>query len=191
MQKLFSCCRMFGTAAIAALALAVLAIPASAGNLYQWRTEEGSFAFADSLTKVPARYRNEMTTRTMESLSGYDRFTPVDRTETTRYERELTARLAALRSQLARPVTAPPPPSMTAANSILLRTGNESAPAIQVTPESGSGPIIMEKVQTRPRDGMVTRHSWVMKQGDKVIAVTIPRSHVSSTSDILIEDTIR
>lgn len=191
MQKLFSCCRMIGSAALAALALGALAIPASAGTLYQWRTAEGSYAFADSLSKVPARYRNEMTTRPMESLSGYDRYTPIDRAATARYERELVARLETLRSRHTRPSIAPRPVSMTAANSILLQTGDRTSPAIQVASESNAEPIVMEKIQTRPRDGIATRHSWVTRQGDRVIAVTIPRSHVSSTSDIQVEDSIR
>ena len=190
MQKLFSRCQMFGTAAIAALVLGAVAMPAAAGTQYQWRTVEGSFAFADSLKKVPARYRNEMTIRRMDSLSGYERFTPVDSNTTATYERQLAARLDALRSQSARWATAPRASSLTAANPILLRTGDNS-PAIQVTPEPGNGPIVMEKVQTRPHDGMVTRHSWVVRQGEKVIAVTIPRSHVSNTNDILIEESIR
>jgi len=191
MQKLFSSCRMIGSAAIAALTLGALAMPASAGTLYQWRTAEGSFAFADSLAKVPARYRGEMTTRSMEPLSGYDRYTPIDHAATARYERELVARLEALRSRHARPASASRTPSMMAANSILLQTGDRTSPAIQVASEPSAGPIVMEKIQTRPRDGLSTRHSWVTKQGDRVIAVTIPRSHVSSTSDIPIEDSIR
>jgi len=191
MLKLFICCRSFGTAAIAALALGAVAIPATAGTFYQWRTEEGSFAFADSLRKVPARYRDEMTTRTMASLSGYERFTPIDRTANVRYERELVARLDTLQSRRSVLASAPQHQSMKTPTSIMVRTGNESSPAIQVSSDSGNGPIVMEKVQTRPADGMVTRHSWVVKQGDKVVAVTIPRSHESSTSDILVEESLR
>ena len=191
MQKLISRCRTFGTAAIAALTLGAVAIPATAGTIYQWRTEEGSFAFADSLKKVPARYRTGMTTRDMKSLSGYDRFSPVDRSATSRYERELSVRLDVLQSRRAVLASTWRHPSMKTPTSILLRTGNESSPSIQVASEKGSGPIVMEKVQTRPADGMVTRHSWVVKQGNEVIALTIPRSHVSNPSDVLIEESIR
>ena len=191
MQKLFSCFRTLGTAAFAALMFGAVAMPAGAGTLYQWRTEEGSFAFADSLKKVPARYQDGMTRRSMTSLSGYERFTPVDRTASLRYERAITARLEALQSRRTLLAMAHQRPSMKTANPILLRTGDMSSPAIQVTPESGNGPIVMEKVQTRPQDGIATRHSWVVKQGDKVLAITIPRSHVSRTSDILIEESIR
>jgi len=191
MQKLFSRCRTLGTAAIAALTLGAVAIPATAGTLYQWRTEEGSLAFADSIKKVPARYQAEMMTRKMASLSDYDRFTPVDDAVNTRYEEELTARLAVLRSRNTRIAPAERAHSMRAPSPILFRTGSESSPSIQVTPERGSGPIVMEKVQTRPENGMITRHSWLVKQGGKVVAVTIPRSHVSNPSEVLIEESLR
>jgi len=191
MQKLFSRCRTFGTAAIAALTLGAVAIPATAGTLYQWRTEEGSLAFADSIKKVPTRYQAEMTTRKMASLSSYDRFTPVDSAVNTRYEDELKARLEVLRARNARIASATPRPSVQQApNSILFRTGSESSPSIQITPERGNGPIVMEKVQTRARDGLVTRHSWLVKQGGEVIAVTIPRSRVSNPSEVLIEESL-
>jgi hypothetical protein len=157
-----------------------VAMPAAAGTVYQWRTEEGSFAFADSLKKVPARYRDEMTTRRMESLSGYERLTPVDNAATARYDRQLAARLDALRSRSARWATPQAISSVMAANPILLSMGVNS-PAIQVTPEAGNGPVVMEKVPSR--DGPVTRHAWVVKQGEKVIAVRLPRSRVYNTSD--------
>ena len=194
MHKLFCCCRMLGAAAVAAWGLGAIAIPAAAGTIYAWRTESGTSAYTDSIKNVPARYRDQVTTRPSRSIANYERLTPVDATATARYQQQLVARLGALRARNAARM-APlqrAPESAVASNAIMLPTGGEGSPSIRLTASGGEEPIVVETLLTRPAEKMTTRHSTVVRQGDKILAVTKPRTRVwNLANDVVLEDSLR
>ena len=65
------------TAAIAAVTL-IFALPALAGEIYSWRTEDGAYAFTDDAKAIPPRYRDQVETRKSEGLRDYPRLTTVN-----------------------------------------------------------------------------------------------------------------
>jgi hypothetical protein len=163
--------------------------PASAGIIYSWQTEDGTFAFSDDPQAIPVRYRDQAQTRASADLRNYERYTESVSGSGDRYAEELAARLERLRATNAE--SAPEGPSRaTAAGAsatgprISLRTGNESAPTIDVTTDAGAGPLVVETIFTRPEGKMVTRKSLIVRQGGKTIAVVRPRSVETNTFEI-------
>jgi hypothetical protein len=180
MGKLMLVFAMLVGAMLAAL-LWLMPTPASAGTIYSWRTEDGGYAFSDDPDVIPARYRDQTQTRASAKLRDYERYTESDSESGDRYAEDLAARLERQRATNAVPAATGPSRATTAGTSatgprISLRTGSESAPTIDVTPDSGAGPLVVETVFTRPAGKMVTRKSLIVRQGDKTIAVVRPRS---------------
>jgi hypothetical protein len=154
---------------------------ASAGTIYSWRTEDGGYAFSDDPDVIPARYRDQAQTRASADLRDYERYTESVSGSGDRYAEELAARLERHRATNAAPATTGPSQATTASAPatgprISLRTGSESAPAIDVAADPSAGPLVVETVFTRPTGKMVTRKSLIVRQGDKIIAVVRPRS---------------
>jgi len=191
MGKLLLAWAMFMGAVFAAL-LWLMPEPASAGTIYSWRTEDGGYAFSDDPEVIPARYRDQAQTRASADLRNYERYTESVSGSGDRYAEELEARLEHLRATNAAPAPAGPSRATAAGASetgprISLRTGNESAPTIDVTTDAGAGPLVVETIFTRPKGKMVTRKSLVVRQGGKTIAVVRPRSAETNTFEIVDE----
>jgi hypothetical protein len=166
--------------------------PASAGTIYSWQTDDGGYAFTDDPEAIPARYRDQVRTRASAGLQDYGRYTEPVRGSGELYAEELAERLERLRAINAAP--APVGPGMTTAagasatgSRISLRTGNASAPTIDVTTDAGAGPLVVETIFTRPEGKMVTRKSLIVRQGGKTIAVVRPRSVETNTFEIVDE----
>lgn len=77
------------------------AMPARAGTLYRWETEDGTIAFADDVKRIPERYRTQAEGIAPEGLDGYHRFTPTDRSAQDAYADRLAERLDGLRARAA------------------------------------------------------------------------------------------
>ncbi len=116
------------------LLLAVLLLPptlpavASAGRIYEWRTEDGTFAFTDDARRIPARYRDEARLRRTEPLADYEHLTATDPGAQDAYARRLAARLERLRA--------------------LNREGGEAAPMALATP-APVGEVALDSVVRR------------------------------------------
>ena len=157
----------------AALALcALFAGPAAAGEIFAWRTDDGSYAYADDEKNIPARYRERAVRQETGRLHDYARFTSKDAAATERYERDLAERLAHLRlrnaSREALPhVSAGPPKTDT----MSLRLGGEYAPTIGFGTGNASEPVVVEKIRMRPKGQMATRHNTIVRRGDEVLVV--------------------
>ena len=65
------------TAAIATVTL-IFALPALAGEIYSWRTEDGGYAFTDDEKAIPPRYRDQIEIQRIEGLGDYPRLTTPD-----------------------------------------------------------------------------------------------------------------
>jgi hypothetical protein len=159
--------------------LLAIAAPSSAGPVYSWRTEDGGYAFTDDPKAIPARYRDQATVRTSGRLHDYPRYTPADDKAVERYADKLDQRLAHLRALNAQPVVARNAASARGgagpAASLTLDSANEYMPSVEISEAYGDEPIMVDTLFTRPEGKMVTRHSQVVRQGDKVLSIMRPR----------------
>ncbi len=191
MGKLLLAWAMFVGAVLVALVWFVPA-PASAGTIYSWRTEDGTYAFSDDPEAIPMRYRDQVRTRTTAGLRDYERYTQPVLGSGAQYAEELEARLVRLRATNAALAAAGPNTATATGASevgprISLRTGNASAPTIDLTTGAGTGPLVVETIFTRPEGKMVTRKSLIVRQGGKTIAIVRPRSIETNTFEIVDE----
>lgn len=191
MGKLLLAWAMFVGAVFAAL-LWLVPAPASAGTIYSWRTEDGTYAFSDDPEAIPTRYRDQVRTRVMSGLRDYERYTEPVPGSGAQYAEELAARLERLRATnaalaAAGPSTATAAGASAAGPRISLRTGNASAPTIDLTTDAGAGPLVVETIFTRPEGKMITRKSLIVRQGGKTIAIVRPRSIETNTFEIVDE----
>ena len=178
----------------AALALCgLVAGPAAAGEFFAWRTDDGSYAYADDEKNIPARYRERAVRQETERLDDYARYTAKDGAATQRYERDLAERLAHLRRRNTTGAPLPPVSAGAAATgSVSLRLGGEHAPTIGLDTGNASRPVIIEKVRMRPKGQMATRHNTIVRRGDDVLAVikgnlaveNSPSHYVTEESDL-------
>jgi hypothetical protein len=165
---------------------------ASAGAIYSWRTDDGGYAFTDDPEAIPARYRDQARTRASAGLQDYERYTEPLRGSGDLYAAELAERLERLRAINAAPEPAGPGVATAAGASatgprISLRTGNASAPTIDVTTDAGAGPLVVETIFTRPEGKMITRKSLIVRQGGKIVSIVRPRSVETNTFEIVDE----
>jgi hypothetical protein len=157
------------TVAIAAVTLG-FALPALAGEIYSWRTEDGGYAFTDDAKAIPPRYRDQVETRKTEGLGDYPRLTATDAGATDAYARRLGERLDYLRS-LNRDLdfAYAPRPAKTGVDSLAVQTGQFNI-GVPLDGE-GDGTLVIEKVRFRHKNEMATRHNMVVRKGDEVLAV--------------------
>lgn len=157
------------TASIAAVTL-IFSLPALAGEIYSWRTEDGGYAFTDDAKAIPPRYRDQVETRGAEGLGDYPRLTAPDAGATDTYARRLADRLDYLRS-LNRDLdfAYTPRPATTGVDSLAVQTGQFNI-GVPLDGE-GDGPLVIEKVRFRHKNEMATRHNMVVRKGDEVVAV--------------------
>jgi hypothetical protein len=157
------------TAAIASVTL-IFALPALAGEIYSWRTEDGGYAFTDDEKAIPPRYRDQVETRATEGLGDYPRLTPTDTGASDAYSRRLAERLEHLRS-LNRDLDAvhAARPAEPGVDSLAVQTGhfNIGVPL----EDEGDEPLVIEKVRFRHKRELATRHNTVIRRGDEVLAV--------------------
>jgi len=149
---------------------AAVALPAVAGEVYSWRTEDGGYAFTDDEKAVPARYRSQVTTRSINGLGGYDRLTAPPAGAGDAYSQRLANRLDWLR-ELNRDLDAafarPEPQTGLASLSIQAGSLNLGLPIDRATEE----PVVVEKVRFRHENEMATRHNLVVKQGGRILTI--------------------
>ena len=171
--------KLFGRAsAVAALSFA-LAAPAGAGTIYSWRTDDGGYAFADDLRRVPEKYRERMETRQSADLAGHPRYTPQDDAAVDAYAKHLEQRLEGLRKRnqrLAEAMAASPRVSG-GQDGVTVRVDSDGKPVIDIpsgATGAGGGPVIIEDVLAKPEGSSTTRYNTVIRRGDEVISIVRP-----------------
>ena len=193
MRKLLLIWTLFVVGVISALVW-LAPLPARAGTVYSWRTDDGVYAFTDDREAIPARYRDGVRTRSSARLRHYDRYTPQVAGSGAAYTADLVARLEHLRA-----FNAIEPPTRIApgtagiegtAGTIRLSLGND-APSIDIRADGEGPPIVIETLYTRPDGGVVTRKSVVVRRGDKTLAVVMPRSRETNVNEIVDERDFR
>ena len=157
------------TVSIVAVTL-IFSLPALAGEIFSWRTEDGGYAFTDDEKAIPARYRDQVETRQAEGLAGYHRLTTPDAGATEAYSQRLADRLDHLRS-LNRDLDAvyAQRPAEAGVDSLAVEMGEFNI-GVPIDGE-GAEPVVIEKVRFRLKGEMATRHNLVVRRGDEVLAV--------------------
>ncbi len=172
----------------------VAPLPASAGTVYSWRTDDGGYAFTDDRDAIPAHYRDGVRTRSSVRLRNYDRYTPQVAGTGAAYAADLLARLEHLRAFNAKEPQSRIAPGTAgvegAAATIRLSTGGD-APTVDVRADGEGPPIVIETLYTRPDGGAVTRRSVVVRRGDKTLAVVMPRSRETNVNEFVDERDFR
>ena len=176
-----------------AIALVSTSIAAPiAADIFAYRTEDGVFAYTDDRDKVPTRYADDVVTVHDTALAAYPRLTVEDsattRAVTSRLEKRLDyLRLLNAASALEREVAAKTAPSGTV---ISIPTGAPGvAPTLEIAAGANDEPIVVEPILTKEFNRVRTRRATIVKQGDKVLAITKgPSHHIDVNSDIHDED---
>jgi hypothetical protein len=166
--------RLVGAAAFAA----ALAAPAAADPVYSWRTEDGGYAFTDDPKGIPPRYRDQAQKREMGRLHDYKHYTASDDAATERYAEQLTRRLEYLRSVNEERVAVNDergPRDARPNTSISMQSANNFEPSVEFDQATGSEPIVVDTLFTRPEGKMVTRQTTVVRQGDRIVSIVRPR----------------
>lgn len=163
-----------GAGLVMGLALA-LAAPAGAGEIYAWRTDDGGYAFADDLRRVPERYRERVEVRQGASVREHERFTPTDDAAMDRYAAGLERRLQDLRrtnARLEEQLEARRLARMQRNGGVTVRFSSDGEPILDVPADPADGrPVVIEDVLAKPEGGIMTRNNTVIRRGDQVIAV--------------------
>jgi hypothetical protein len=191
MLKLLTCWVLFVGVVLATLVFLAPSRASAGSNIYSWRTEDGVYAFTDDAKSVPARYRDQVQTRSSAALANYERFTPQVSGASDRYAEQLAARLEYLRTVNAAPATEQLAERQQsgATRTISLRTGGDDSPSLEIAPGDSDKPIVVETVYTKPFGKVVTRESVVVRQGDKTLAIVKPRLRETNiVNDILSEE---
>jgi hypothetical protein len=175
-------------ATLVTAAALMLAIPASAGSVYEWVTDDGVYSYADTLKRVPKRYQSQAKKRTLGSLASYERWTPSDPKAADSYAGRLEGNLARLRDLNAAldPMDAL---GTRAGVRMQLRLG-ANGDAISV-PTASTGPVVVEEIRTRFPGENATRTVTLVRQGDEIVATLVGQRNdgpiVQVPSDDLLE----
>ncbi len=156
----------------------VLGASASAGTLYSWKTEDGTFAYTNERKQIPAKYKGEAKKSNLKSMESYDRFTPGPKSDGKAHQERVMERLEVLRTSVG------DSEQMGAAgagervvNVNVGSGGRNGGNQAEVQIPVGLGmddmePIVVEHIRMKPVAGSnATRHARVVKQGDRVLAV--------------------
>ena len=171
-----------GKVLVGALLIVGLAGPASAGNVWSWRTEDGSFAFTDDSKRIPAKHRGEAKRKSMGKLTRYERFTEVSAEVDRPYSDRIHERRSALRARTgAAPMSAvavAPRSDETGLAFSVSGSGGRYGDGTRVLVPFGGNqtssddvPTTIENIRVKPRHSLATRHLTVVKKGDRIVSV--------------------
>jgi hypothetical protein len=172
------------------LALA-LASAANAGTVWRWTNADGVVAFSDDLKRIPEAYRDSAVAVKASNLASYKRFTPAPAAESKTYTERLdahVARMRALNEQVAEEQRAAEPPAPTGSIGDV-RVNRKLSVALPAGVRASDEPIVVE--EHRVRDGDVTTHVYVVRQGDRILSVTRPNTNHSDVSWSELEDVLK
>jgi hypothetical protein len=171
------------------LVTATAAGSATAGNVYSWVTEEGTYAFTDDSKRIPAKHRNDAQRRPMGELARYERFTEVSTDQDKTYAERIVERRDALRTtSVATPRVVTTDPAQSTAGigytlpagggsrgarstaSVWLPLGATGASSTAAAADEGA-PTVIESKRMRSPGRLATRHWTFITKGDEVVTV--------------------
>ena len=175
------------------LAATLLALPAFAGSLYAWRSEDGVYSYTDDQNAVPERYRDAAKLSESKSLEDYDRFTVQVGSSGPGHEERLRERLHALREaseQRVAPAPTQEPAARQGGATVSLGSAGPGQPRVELSAADPNThePIVIEPLITRRPGDSHTRRSTVIRQGDRTLVIVKGDRHQRSpTSDVIDE----
>jgi hypothetical protein len=165
--------------AAAALTGCLLSSPVSAERaFYRWTTDDGTYAFTDDRENIPERYQDRAEVGTLKPLRDYERFTVVETPEVAPAGPPPVSQDPVIATPFAYPVR-----SESMAPTISVRTGDENAPIIDVSPGTSHEPIVIEKRHFKPDGAISTRSNTIVRQGDRILTVIKPQAHEHDVTD--------
>lgn len=179
-------------ARVGATALAfVLGASASAGTLYSWKTEDGTFAYTNDKKRIPTRYKNEVESSKLRSMESYARFTPGPKTDDKAYGDRIVERLEVLRATSSDLASSGGGIPLGSQAFVKLELGQDGS-AIEIPIGAGLDdlePVVVEHVRMKSAAGRTTtRHFRIVKQGDRVLAVIKDEIHDYPPTPVLNEE---
>lgn len=169
-----------------------LSAPATAGEIYSWRTEDGGYAFTDDPEAIPTRYRGQVKTRKTAALTGYARYTAQHEAATDHYAERLAERVERLRvlngtrGERETAEAARAPRAERAPDYVNLRTGPSDRPGVDIAIPSRADdeePLIVETVFVRLEGSNVIQRVQVTMRGDRIVAINKPRKRNWNIND--------
>lgn len=173
-----------GKILLGGLLISGLAGPALAGNVWSWRTEDGTYAFTDDSKRIPAKYRAEARQRPMGKLTRYERFTEVSAESDKPYAERIRARQSELREMPdSTPVGVVAGVAGTSTPEVYYglpasggrgRAGSGASYLVPLATDrskSDSEPMIIESIRVEPRRSLASRHWTIVKKGDEIVTV--------------------
>lgn len=177
------------TCSVAAGLLLALAGAADAKVVYRWKTDDGVYAFTDDPKRIPERYRSDAKASPMRSLRSYRNFTPAQRSGTQAHLNQMrqSARdMAKLNERISRGGQGAPvgvygvPPE-----EAVLRVGTAGQTQVEIqSADLSDEPFVIEDKRYYIPGLDSTRTNTVVRQGDKIIAITKPLPHQDDISTI-------
>jgi hypothetical protein len=184
--------RMWSLLLTAALLLGA-SLPAVAGEIYSWRTEDGGYAYTDDAAAIPTRYRDQVETRKTAALASYPRYTATNAAATEHYAERLAERVERLRllnGTLGGRETLqsePAPRAERAPDYVNLRTGPSDRAGVDLSIPSWAAdddsPLVVETVFVRLEGSNVIQRVQVTMRGDRIVAINKPRPRNWNISD--------
>ncbi len=166
----------------AALAF-VLGASASAGTLYSWKTEDGTFAYTNDKKRIPAKYKGEAETSNLGKMQNYERFTPGPQVDDKAYADRIVERLEVLRGGDGMAAASSAGDTAKTGPYVRLAVDGRNRTEIDIPIGADAGdiePVIVENIRMKKTNGrQSTRHFKVVRQGDKVLAVIKDKKHES------------
>jgi hypothetical protein len=154
----------------------VLGASASAGTLYSWKTEDGTFSYTNEKKRIPAKYKAEAKSSKLKSMKSYDRFTPGPAASDTPYGDRIVQRLEVFHAASSATVAAGAA-GVAPQSYVKLDLGGNDRDGSGIEIPIGAGvddsePVYVEEVRMRPEKGHTTsRHVRIVKQGGRILAV--------------------
>ena len=177
------------TCSVAAGLLLALAGVAEAKVVYRWNTDDGVYAFTDDPKRIPEKYRSEAKASPMRSLKGCRNYTPAQRSGTQAHLRQMQKAAKDLSQLNARLYGegqgAPVAVYGTPPEEAVLRVGTAGQTQVEIqSADLSDEPFVIEQKRYYVPGLDSTRRDTIVRQGDKIIAITKPLPHQDDVSTI-------
>jgi len=178
---------------IAAAVMFSVANQAGAAVVYRWKTDDGVYAFTDDAKRIPEKYRAEAKATPMRPLQGYKNYTPAQRAGTQAHVKamqESARTFSKLNQRLYGQAGVPLGPAYRAPSSgnaeLLIGPGGRTSLQIEAgsVDDYSEAPITVQQQTFYVPGTNATRTNTIVRQGDRIIAVTKPRATQEDISTI-------
>ncbi len=190
--------RLLPRTLIAAAVLVAVSAPADAKVVYRWKTDDGVQAFTDDAKRIPEKYRSQAKASQLRSLHGYKRYTPAQVSGTKAHAKRMedsAAEMARLNARLSGRSVISSSRAAAGARSpgdAELLVGPNGATGLRIEAGSVDGysgePLVIEEKRAYVRGLNSTRTRTIVRQGDRILAVTEPLPHENDLGEIPTEE---